>query len=308
MTDLLRDDTDFEMSKYYEARNILEAGVNPAIEKNKKSVFNTETGMNDVLLPMSNGGYIKIADEAPKVMSEAPKQPTGMSRTEEILEYAKTPGISEKEDFEAAGFTPEEIETAFPTRQDVKPITAPEPRTEEISQEEMADRISKGEAFFVPNDTLREQGTSLVNEFFFDRAVDALRDELQEQGMSPDQIEREIQARSPEFMRNAEVYSNALFGTGATGFEVGAADFLTAGAMDIQEGYNLFSANMPGKGDSMLGRVMGMGMIAAGIAEATGVGYGFGKLLKKGIDKLRPTLARMGADAEARIENKKVLE
>lgn len=301
MTDLLRDDTDFEMSKYYEARDILEAGVNPAIEKNKKSVFNTETGLNDILLPMSNGGYIKIADEAPKVMSEAPKQPTGMSRIEELLEYAKTPGISEKEDFEAAGFTPEEIETAFPTRQDVKPITVSEPRTEEISQEEMADRISKGEAFFIPNDTLRERGTSLVNEFFFDRAVDALRDELQEQGMSPDQIEREIQARTPEFMRNAEVYSNALFGTGATGFEIGAADFLTAGAMDIQEGYNLFSANMPGKGDSMLGRAMGMGMIAAGIAEATGVGYGFGKLLKKGIDKLRPTLARMGADAEARI-------
>jgi hypothetical protein len=76
MTDLLSDDTDFEISKYYEARDMIDAGINPAIEKNKKSVFNPETGMNDVLLPMSSGGYVKISEEAPEVMTEAPAQPT----------------------------------------------------------------------------------------------------------------------------------------------------------------------------------------------------------------------------------------
>jgi hypothetical protein len=76
MTDLLSDDTDFEISKYYEASDMIDAGINPAIEKNKKSVFNPETGMNDVLLPMSSGGYVKVSEESPQVMAEAPMQPT----------------------------------------------------------------------------------------------------------------------------------------------------------------------------------------------------------------------------------------
>ena len=321
---------DDEMAKYIDAYDLLQANVPVDKMPNSPRKFNPMTGSNDVLTQMENGGYIVVGSE-PFVMSQPPTQikdqsinqdvalnvgpqtkDTDVLQVESAQSYANELkerfGSFNKEELKAAGYSDQVIESAFPARQDLKPVTPPEPRTEEISQEEVAERISKGEAFFMPNDTLRERGTSLVNEFFFDRAVDALRDELQEQGMSPDQIEREIQARTPEFMRNAEVYSNALFGTGATGFEIGAADFLSAGAMDIQEGYRLFSANMPGKGDSILGRTMGMGLMAAGIAEATGVGYGFGKLLKKGIDKLRPTLARMGADAEARIENKKVLE
>jgi len=76
MTDLLSDDTDFEISKYYEASDMIDSGINPAIEKNKKSVFNPETGMNDVLLPMSSGGYVKVSEESPQVMAEAPMQPT----------------------------------------------------------------------------------------------------------------------------------------------------------------------------------------------------------------------------------------
>ena len=63
MADLLQDDTDFEMLKYTEASDIAEAGINPAILKNKKSVFNPETGTNDILLPMPSGGYTKIGEE-----------------------------------------------------------------------------------------------------------------------------------------------------------------------------------------------------------------------------------------------------
>ena len=38
--------------------------------------------------------------------------------------------------------------------------------------------------------------------------------------------------------------------------------------------------------------------MAAGVAEATGVGYAFGKLLKRGAKALEPTLVRMGDEVE----------
>ena len=67
MADLLGNDTDYEMDKYLEANLVTEAGINPAIEKNKKSVFNTETNTHDILMPMSRGGYIKIGEEGETV-------------------------------------------------------------------------------------------------------------------------------------------------------------------------------------------------------------------------------------------------
>ena len=91
MTDLLSDDTDFEISKYYEASDMIDAGINPAIEKNKKSVFNPETGINDVLLPMSSGGYVKISEEAPEVMAEAPMQPAMPS----VADLGPTGGVTD---------------------------------------------------------------------------------------------------------------------------------------------------------------------------------------------------------------------
>ena len=119
--------------------------------------------------------------------------------------------------------------------------------------------------------------------------------------MGPEEIERTVKAREGELFREAEVYSNALFGTGATGYEVGLGDFLTAGAMDIQEGYRMFNQQR-GEGGSMAGRAMGAGIMIAGIAEATGVGYAFGKLLKRGIKVLEPEIIRMGEEAQGRID------
>jgi hypothetical protein len=176
----------------------------------------------------------------------------------------------------------------------------PERRTEELSEQEVRDIIASGQPIITSDPTLREEGSRVVSTYFFDLAVAGLREDLAAQGMGPDEIERTVKARENELLRNAEVYSNALFGTGATGFEVGVGDFVTAGVMDIQEGLRMYR-QQSGEYGSLGGRAIGLAVMAAGVAEATGVGYGFGKLLKAGAKKLQPTLVQMGADAEQRI-------
>ena len=302
MTDLLSDDTDFEMSKYYEARDMIDAGINPAIEKNKKAVFNPETGMNDVLLPMSSGGYVKISEEAPEVMTEAPAQPTmpgasDVAPAQAAAEYAQQlqemQGSYTLDDLRAAGYNDDQIRAAG---LDVIPI--PQKRTEALSEQEVSDIIASGQPIITANPTLRDEGSRIVSTYFFDLAVQGLREELAEQGMGADEIERTVKAQEAELFRNAEVYSNALFGTGATGMEIGAGDFLQAGIMDIQEGYRMFQQQRAENGGTVGGRAIGMAIMAAGVAEATGVGYAFGKLLKRGAKALEPTLVRMGDEVE----------
>ena len=305
MVDLLGNDTDLEMDKYDEASNIIEAGTDLSIEKNKKSVFNPETGMNEILLPMTSGGYVKIKDEAPTVMAQAPQQPTMPEATdaapvqavvEEAKRLQKNQGSYTLDDLRAAGYTDEQISTAG---LGTTPIM-PERRTEPLSEQEVTEIISSGQPIITADPTLRDEGSRVVSTYFFDLAVEGLREELREQGMGSAEIDRTIKARENELLRNAEVYSNALFGTGATGFEVGVGDFATAGVMDIQEGYRMFNQQR-GEGGTVGGRAIGMAIMAAGVAEATGVGYAFGKLLKRGAKALEPTLVRMGADAEQRI-------
>ena len=299
MADLLNDNTDFEVSKYYDAQEMNDAGFDPAIIKDKKSVFNPESGMNDILTSMPSGGYVKIGEEEPEVMAEAPEQPMmpgasdvapAQAAAEEAKRLQEIQGSYTLDDLRAAGYTDEQISAAG---LDVQP----EPMTEQ----EIAQYISEGAPLVDADPTLRDQGAQIVSTYVFDAAVAGLRDELAEQGMGPEEIERTVKAREGELFREAEVYSNALFGTGATGYEVGAADFLTLGAMDIQEGYRMF-AQQRGEGGSMAGRAMGAGIMIAGIAEATGVGYAFGKLLKRGIKVLEPEIIRMGEEAQGRID------
>jgi hypothetical protein len=302
MTDLLSDDTDFEISKYYEARDMIDAGINPAIEKNKKSVFNPETGMNDVLLPMSSGGYVKISEEAPEVMAEAPAQPTmpgasdvapAQAAAEEAKRLQEIQGSYTLDDLRAAGYNDDQIRAAG---LDVIPI--PQKRSEPLSEQEVVDIIASGQPIITADPTIRDEGSRIVSTYFFDLAVKGLREDLAEQGMGADEIERTVKSRESELFRNAEVYSNALFGTGATGMEIGAGDFLQAGIMDIQEGRKLFNQQRDERGGSMAGRAIGMAIMAAGVAEMTGVGYAFGKLLKRGAKALEPTLVRMGEEAQ----------
>lgn len=346
MADLLRDDTDFEMLKYTEANDIAEAGLNPAILKNKKSVFNPETGTNDILLPMPSGGYTKVGEEgvdinrpgaillngmeygpdtpeyqryypaptpSPLAMTEAPAmgQPAAteaapevspQTQIEDVQSYAQQlqeqQGAYTLEDLTAAGYSEDAIAAAG---LDVA-IAPPQTRTEPLTEEEVTKILSEGGSLIGGDPTLREGGSAVVTNFAFDLMVSGLRADLEEKGTSPRTIEEEIKARTPELTRQAEVYSNILFGTSAKNpLGAGALDFLTGGVMDIQEGYRMFKQSREANKDSLAGQAIGVGMMLAGVAEATGVGVLAGKLIKKGLQKIQPSLVQMGADAEQRI-------
>jgi hypothetical protein len=411
MADLLGNDTDYEMDKYLEASLISEAGINPAIEKNKKSVFNPETNTHDILLPMSQGGYIKIGEEGetvdppksiliegmefgpetpefqryypapqPEVMETAPAslvEPTTESAPiEGAVSFANerkaaTGAMPTMEDFDAAGYTPDVVEAAG--------LMGPQEDLT-LSPDEIARKLTSGEPFLVFGEgdpTIREAGTRVVEDLAVRLATEGMRTELlEEQGVSPTVIEEAANIRAsvedetnPSVIQEAEqraralieqdaaqrnaqvnfrtidetiraatgslrssasVYSNALFGTGETNpLEVGVADFATFGALDIQEGYRMFSqsnqgapisplyattglaldaassiASAFGSGDGASGsfqRLMGLGLMAAGVAEATVVGKPIAALMKKGFKVLEPSLIKAGAEAEQRI-------
>ena len=342
MADLLRDDTDFEMLRYDEARELAEANYNPNIFLDKKSIFNAETKTHDVLLPLYNGGYVKLGEEgfkgdrpcailldgmeygpdtpeyqryyptpSPLAMTEAPAmgQPavteaapkvSPQTQIEDVQSYAqqlqKQQGAYTLEDLTAAGYSEDVIAAAG---LDVA-IAPPQTRTEELTPEEVDKVLAEGGSLFTSDPTLRQQGVQAVEAFAFDLAVEGLRDELEASGAGQRTIEEEIKAQTPELLKQAEIASNILFGT-KNPLEFGIADFTTGGIMDIQEGYRMFQQSRQGETESMTGRAIGMGMMLAGVAEATGVGVLAGKLIKKGLTKLQPTIAQMGADAEQRI-------
>ncbi len=336
MADLLGNDTDYEMDKYLEANLISEAGINPAIEKNKKSVFNTETNTHDILLPMSQGGYIKIGEEGetvdpprsiliegmefgpetpefqryypapqPEVMETAPASlvaPTTESAPiEGAVSFANerkaaTGAMPTMEDFDAAGYTPDVVEAAGL----MGPQAASSGRTEPLSEEEVTKIVSEGGSLIGEYDpTIRDSGSAAVSDFAVGLAVESLRSELEATGADPRTIEEEIKAAMPRLRSEAGVLAGALFGTGNP-LEVGFADFTTLGIMDIQEGYQTYQQNFGPEG-SLAGRAMGMAVMLAGLAEMTGVGIPLGKLVKAGVKKLEGPLMRAGAEAEQRI-------
>jgi len=314
MADLLSNDTDLEMEKYLEAETLSFAGLDPAIIKNKKSIFNPETKTNEILTPMDKGGYFKIGEEPVEVMLEAPMQPAMPSNNtdqlplnlaaQEVATYAKRlendVGKFDVADLEAAGYTGEQIEAGMNLMKPAQETSTVQPMT----SEELATAIANGEPMIGSYDpSLREEGVVAVESFVVDLAVAGLRDELLEvnPNMTEEQIQQEIDARMPEFKNNAGFYSNMFFGTGNP-LGVGIGDFATAGIMDMQEGARMFSQGRDrGQGGDIGKRAIGAALMLAGAAEATGVGFAFGKLLKRGINILSPSIVRMGADAEQRI-------
>jgi hypothetical protein len=231
MADLLGNDTDYEMDKYLEANLVTEAGINPAIEKNKKSVFNTETNTHDILMPMSRGGYIKIGEEGetvdppksiliegmefgpetpefqryyptpqPEAMETAPASllaPTTESAPVEGAvsfaneRMASTGAMPTMEDFDAAGYTPDVVEAAG--------LMGPQEDLT-LSPEEIAQKLASGEPFLVFGEgdpTIREAGTRFVEDLAVRLATEGMRAELlEEQGVSPSVIEEAANIRA----------------------------------------------------------------------------------------------------------------
>lgn len=385
MGDLLGNDTDYEMDKYYEAEETIASVGNPAIFKNKKSVFNTETLRHEILLPMSQGGYVQIGEEGGgKEIAPQSILIAGMEfgpDTPEFQRYypAPQPEVMEKE------FLPDVMEAdpdqpAMPATESIMESNPTFVPTEALTPDQITERLSSGEPLVVMNDrdpTIRDAGSALIEAMVVSSAIEGLRSELLEaQGVSPNviaeaadirasaegetdpsvaqeaeqrarqlieedarqrnaevnfrAIDEAIRTSTGQFRSLASVYSNAAFGTGETNpVQVGVADFATGGAMDIQEGYRMFNQSNDGAPISPLysttglvadvastmaspfgsdvssnqsaGRLMGLGLMAAGIAEATTVGKPIAYLMKKGLKLLEPSLVKAGAQAEQRI-------
>ena len=349
MSDLLSADTDYEAAKYDEAATIMDAGFNAEAIKSKKSVFNPEQGVNEILMPMQSGGYVQIGqqsleveaslpgavlidgieygpetaeyqryypkkDPSPAAMTEAPAMPAAPeaqadvdidmgAQVRGVQDYAAQlrdiqGGFSE-EDLTAAGYSPQVIQEAGLGVSQVEPI-AP------LSQEEIQQQLQQGTlSVFTSDPTLRESGSQALTATLTDIALNSLREDLEAEYVSqtgeaipargsaeyPRSIQETLRTRENELMGEAEVLSNAVFGHKSG---IGVADFATAGIMDIQEGARLFSQGRAENKDSKVDRLLGALLVAAGIAEATGVGMFVGKAIKKSLPSIRSAIEVVG--------------
>lgn len=131
MSSVILSDTDEEMDKYFEAELMSQDAPPMNIITNKKLAYNTSTKKNDVLLPLSAGGYVKIGEEP-------------RDRSQEIQQYAselQNIGMPfDVSDFTAAGFAEDEIKAAG-----VMPQTQPKSgRTEPLREGEQLLEIRSG--------------------------------------------------------------------------------------------------------------------------------------------------------------------
>ena len=122
MSFLEENDTDVISAKFDEAKMMAEN--HPPLETipNKKISYNEATGKNDILIPNGSGGHI--------IVGEAPEE-----RSKEIQGYAHIlkDMTFDIKDYEAAGYTLEEVEAAgiMPKPQEKKGRTEPHRQGEE---------------------------------------------------------------------------------------------------------------------------------------------------------------------------------
>jgi hypothetical protein len=337
MSDLLGNFTDDEVEKYNAAARIKQAGLNTKTLKNKKSVFNPETGTHDILTEMSSGGYVKIGEETldvtitrpgsillngkeygretpeyqryypdpepqPNVMSTSPSmgEPeqaeaapvvSEQTRIEDARAYATSLGNPTAQDLLAAGYSPEVTNAVFGNQaQDNMPNE--EIRTEPLSTTEVEDIIRNGGSVIGEYDpTMRETGRVELSQYLLGLAEQSFIEDLQAQGLTEDDIQRQLEAARPQLENESSVLSDMFFGS-PNSLGIGVGDFVTAGIMDIQEGARLFSQGR--NSGSVADRGLGALLVIAGLAEATGVGKVISKPLKKVIQSTRAGLANVG--------------
>ena len=138
MADLIQMDTDEEIDKYDEATLIASNPPPLATTKNKMAVYNPLNGRNDVLVPLSLGGYVKLGEEP-------------VDRLAEVREYADTLQQMEQPfdmaDYEAAGFTQKEVEDAG-----IMPVTQEKTgRTEPLREGEQLRMMREGSDIVSPS-------------------------------------------------------------------------------------------------------------------------------------------------------------
>ena len=265
MADLVQIDTDEEMDKYAEAELIASNPPPVSLLKNKKLSYNSTTRRNDVLASLSTGGYVKIGEE-------------DISREDQVRQYSRElQGMDmpfDMADYEAAGFTAQEVEAAG-----VMPVTQEKSgRTEPLREGEQLRMLREGgdAAIAAPRDlTMRESNVQDLQDIFVAVGLD------------------NFQAR--------QIAEGIMGNPNATrDLGLGLADFTPAGLFfGAQEGYQTFERGI-NAGDPY---TIGIGALEAGLSllEAIPLTAAGAKSAKAGIPALRKALVDLGQSAEERI-------
>ena len=315
MTNFLN--TDREIERYDEAE-LYASTAKPDMFPDIRSKFNVDTGRTDLMAPLPSGGFVTLASNAPDIMVEAPAMP-GMGadaalpveddefQLQSIRNYAASgANISSRDDYLAAGYTDQQID-ASGVMGETQQKTG---RTEPLSTTEIEGILSEGGSVFQDYDpTMRENGAAALTETLIELRVDERRKELLEQYAKPDaseaetealnvEISRIIASEQPEMRSLSENLADAVFGNKNV-LGTGVGDFVTAGVMDMQEGWRMYTDAL--RNDSPANRALGVLLMAAGVAEATGVGMVLGKTIKKSIPMMQRAMVSAGQNAELRM-------
>jgi len=315
MTNFLN--TDREIERYDEAELFAET-AKPEMFPDIRSSFNTDTGRTDLMAPLPSGGFVTLGSEAPEIMVEAPAMP-GMGadaalpveddefQLQSIRNFAASgANISSRDDYLAAGYSDQLIDASGVMGETQQKSVSIEP----LSTTEIEGILSEGGSVFQDYDpTMRENGAAALTETLIELRVDERRKELLEQYAKPDaseaetealnvEISRIIASEQPEMRSLSESLADAVFGNKNV-LGTGVGDFVTAGVMDMQEGWRMYTDAL--RNDSPANRALGVLLMAAGVAEATGVGMVLGKTIKKSIPMMQRALVSMGQNAELRM-------
>jgi len=311
MTNFLN--TDREIERYDEAELFAET-AKPEMFPDIRSKFNVDTGQTDLLAPLPSGGFVKLGSqapeitvEAPDIMVEAPAMP-GMGadaalpveddefQLQSIRNFAASgANISSRDDYLAAGYSDQLIDASGVMGETQQETGSIEP----LSTTEIEGILSEGGSVFENSDpTMRENGAAALTETLIELRVDERREELMAQGVDTAEISRIIASEQPEMRSLSENLADAVFGNKNV-LGTGVGDFVTAGVMDMQEGWRMYTDAL--RNDSPANRALGVLLMAAGVAEATGVGLLLGKTIKKSIPIMQSALVSAGQNAELRM-------
>jgi len=264
MADLLQMDTDEEIDKYDEATLIASNPPPLAATRDKRAVYNPLNGRNDVLVPLSLGGYVKLGEEPVDRLAEVRKYADELQQMEQPFDIA---------DFEAAGFTQREVEDAG-----IMPVTQEKTgRTEPLREGEELRMRREGAAMVTPDDpTMREDLTRLT----FENTEGDLRQIFEVLG-----IDRSTARKMAEGLWGNPESTRDL--------GLGVADFTPAGLFfGAQEGMRTFQRGR-NTGDPL---TIGMGALEAGLSflEALPLTAAGAKGLKASIPSIRNALTELG--------------
>jgi hypothetical protein len=257
-------DTDEEIDKYDEATLIASNPPPLAATRDKRAVYNPLNGRNDVLVPLSLGGYVKLGEEPVDRLAEVRKYADELQQMEQPFDMA---------DYEAAGFTQREVEDAGIIPQGQEPSI----RTEPLREGEELRMRREGAAMVTPDDpTMREDLTRLT----FENTEGDLRQIFEVLG-----IDRSTARKMAEGLWGNPESTRDL--------GLGVADFTPAGLFfGAQEGMRTFQRGR-NTGDPL---TIGMGALEAGLSflEALPLTAAGAKGLKASIPSIRNALTELG--------------